>query len=125
MGTLQKEADMTKQEFVNWTAFTQQSQYQWKVDPIHNSKEDFLAHIGGKNGCFIMINKDEFIGLYKLSIGDYTGAIPHIGEATFMVKGINTFNSFEEIFDKMAQTLGKKFIGNVEAQWSPLVKVGE
>ncbi len=99
---------MTKQEFVNWTAFTQQSQHQWKIDPIHCKEEDFLAYIGGKNGVYCMINKED--SKFKMRIGDYQNAIPHIGEATFIVKGMSTFNSFDEAFNRLAGAVGHKLL---------------
>lgn len=97
---------MTKQEFINWTAFTQQNQHRWTIDPIHCKEDDFLVHIGGKNGVYCMINKED--GKFKMRIGDYRDAIPHIGEATFILKGMSTFDTFDAAFNRLTGAVGAK-----------------
>lgn len=70
---------MNKAEFNKWKKHTDSSQGEWLLDPIHNGKngQEYVFHRGGVDGQYISID------LGVVTIGDYNGAIPHIGEASF------------------------------------------
>jgi len=73
---------MNKAEFEEWKQHTEASKRTWTLDPIHNGQhgQDYLFHRGGIDGQFIEVTP---IGLIR--IGNYTGAVPHIGEAMIRV----------------------------------------
>ena len=72
---------MNKAEFEAWKQHTESSKRDWTLDPVHNGQngQDYLFHRGGVNGQFIMVS----LGLAK--IGNYEGALPHIGEASLQI----------------------------------------
>jgi len=93
---------MTKEEFNAWTEETKFSERNWRRDHItgDNSKlykehpewfkgkmkpvERELFYKGGTDGVFI-----EIIGDGTVTVGEYKGAVPHIGEALFIPKHTN------------------------------------
>jgi|LSPZ01.1.fsa_nt_gi hypothetical protein len=70
---------MTKPEFDAWTKETKFSENKWVRDIPHSGRETFYK--GGIDGVYIMIFEDGTV-----NVGEYKGAIPHIGEASFAVK---------------------------------------
>lgn len=76
---------MTHDEAQAWLAETRRSRTKWQVDLIHNEPHDTLIYKGGRKGQFVGIRTIE--GGTGVMIGTYTGAIPHIGEAAFSIKG--------------------------------------
>jgi hypothetical protein len=78
---------MTVGEFKAWEKRTATSVSDWQLDEIHNGdRGDYLFYRGGVNGKFIEISRH---GL--LMLGEYEGAIPHIGDATFHVRFTKQF----------------------------------
>ncbi len=71
---------MNKQEFKAWKAHTEASKYGWQLDPVHNGRngQNFLFHRGGVNGQFVEVCDGGLV-----TVGNYEGALPHIGEASF------------------------------------------
>jgi len=85
---------MNKAEFEAWKQHTESSKRDWTLDPVHNGQngQDYLFHRGGVNGQFIMVS----LGLAK--IGNYEGALPHIGEASFQILHSNEYGSDNDAF---------------------------
>jgi len=114
---------MTKAEFNAWTEETKFSERNWRRDHItgDNSKlyaehpewfkgkvkpvERELLYKGGENGVYI-----EIMGDGTVSVGEYTGAIPHIGEALFTPKHSNK----PMYHGKPAETLNEGFTAITE-----------
>ena len=88
---------MTAQEYENWSTYMRAQKGKWTVDPIHNGDDgrNFLA--------FVPSPEDETKGVYvqifedgRVSSGEYEGAIPHIGEASFRSHACSKFANFNE-----------------------------
>ena len=100
---------MTREEFDGWRAVTEASSYRWTEDEIRRlNGRGALYYIGGEDGCYIDIAKDG-----KVTVGTYEGAIPHIGEASFFVKGTKQLKDFNEGFEYAVKLGGKKFLGDM------------
>lgn len=98
---------MTKVEFDSWTKMTKFSEKAWVLDEntLHNYGE-YLFYKGGENGVYIEVRKDGIA-----SVGEYEGAIPHIGEAFFIVKHENKIASNREgALTKIIERLGLPFL---------------
>jgi len=121
---------MTKAEFDAWTKETKFSEKKWCRDFItgENSKlyashpewfrgrlqpvERELFYKGGVDGVYI-----EIAGDGTVNVGEYEGAIPHIGEAIFTVKHSNKpvyhgkpASSLNEGFAAITERLGLGFL---------------
>ena len=97
---------MTREEFDGWRSVTEASCFSWTEDPIKRlNNKGAMYYIGGEDGCYIDISKDG-----KVTVGTYEGAYPHIGEATFYVKGTRQLKDFNEAFEYAVKLGGKKFI---------------
>jgi hypothetical protein len=73
---------MNQKEFEGWKAVTESSAYRWVEDSIFRlNGRGAMYYTGGEDGIYMKISKDGI-----LELGDYEGALPHIGEATFTVK---------------------------------------
>jgi hypothetical protein len=72
---------MTPQEYQEWLKETQRSENRWQLDPIHTDTKlgTLFAYTGGVNGNYV------WVAASKVTIGTYSGAIPHIGEAEFKI----------------------------------------
>jgi hypothetical protein len=64
-----------------------------------------MYYTGGEDGVYMRISKDG-----SLEAGDYEGAFPHIGEATFTPVVTKQFNSFNEAFTAAMEAGGKQFL---------------
>jgi hypothetical protein len=97
---------MNEQEFVAWKAFTKESRYHWLEDGIYrlNGRGAFYF-TGGEDGLYIQIQKD---GVLK--IGDYKGAIPHIGEAMFQPFAVKQYTNFSMAFTAAMEIAGMPFL---------------
>ncbi len=73
---------MNKAEFEAWKQHTEATKYGWTLDPVHNGRngQNFLFHRGGVNGQFVEVCDGGLI-----QVGNYMGAMPHIGEAMMKV----------------------------------------
>lgn len=97
---------MDKKEFAAWKRQTDSSKYKWTVDEVtFYNKHDILIYKGGEDGHFIEIKKDG-----KMTIGLYEGAIPHIGEATFIQKGSKQFKTQDEAITRAIEAGGMYFL---------------
>lgn len=116
---------MDKKEFDAWTAETKFSERCWRRDYItgENSKlrarrmgdpsmEEELFYKGGEDGVYIEIR-----GNGTVTVGEYEGAIPHIGEAIFKVKHSNRplYNgkpaeTLSDGFTAITERLGLQFL---------------
>ena len=102
---------MNKQEFEAWKVHTEASNWGWSLDPIHNgiNQLDYLFYRGGENGQFIMLDAD-VDGIVTAKIGDYTGAIPHIGEAALQTHYSNEYGTFNDAFLALIHKGGLSFL---------------
>lgn len=81
---------MTQEEFDGWSRITALSREQWLMDQVTwENKQTLLAYKGGENGTYVRVEPDG-----RLEIGEYEGAIPHIGEALFHIELVNQFDTF-------------------------------
>ena len=97
---------MTKQEFEDWKAHTELSTHKWTLDPIHNGKngQNYLFHIGGCDGQYIIIDNGD------ITVGDYIGALPHIGEALFQPLYNKHFDDDNTAIKVLIETAGLSFL---------------
>lgn len=100
---------MTRDEYKNWQKQTIQSKNNWILDEVryHNTK-DFLFYTGGESGVYLQVSKD---GIAE--IGEYNGAIPHIGEAIFSRQHSRKLaDNADEALRIVTEKLGMKFLLN-------------
>lgn len=101
---------MTKPEYARWLAWTLSAAARWTVDPIHNGRNeaDLLIHKGSpETGAFINIRNGE------LSLGNYTDAVPHIGEAAFKVGAKRQFGSNADAIKYAIEHGGMTFLREI------------
>lgn len=101
---------MDKQEYTAWQAATKSSVTRWTVDEVQwlNHKR-IICYKGGENGVYIEADPDG-----KVTIGNYEGALPHIGEALFFPKHSKTMGQdASEAFGKVTEKLGLGFLMNL------------
>jgi hypothetical protein len=114
---------MTRNEFDAWIKETKFSERKWRRDYItgENSRlyaghpewfkcgvkpiERELFYKGGVDGVYIEIRGDGTV-----TVGEYEGAIPHIGEAVFTIKHSNK----PLYHGKPASTLSEGFVAITE-----------
>ena len=74
---------MTHAEIKAWLARPESSRNRWTEDEIFRlNGRGAKYYRGGENGIYMDIHKDG-----RLEIGEYDGALPHIGEACFQPMG--------------------------------------
>lgn len=100
---------MNQKELVYWQTVTANSCHRW-VEDVNTrlNGHGILYYTGGESGIFINIEVEG-----NLKIGTYEEAIPHIGEAIFVVKAEKKYNNFDEAFQTACQFLGKKFLADM------------
>lgn len=97
---------MTKNEFNAWKQVTEASRHHWVVDQTTlRNRRVHLIYKGGESGQFIEVTPEG-----KATIGDYVGAIPHIGEALFTPKHSRQFANGDEALAKVIEVMGLKFL---------------
>lgn len=96
---------MTEQEFRAWTEETARSTHHWRSDVIRESRGEYLFYRGGKNGRYIKIDQTG-----RLTMGDYEGAIPHIGEASFTISFEKQFEDRESAVKRILEAGGASFL---------------
>lgn len=70
---------MDQREFEHWQAVTSGSRHMWVEDAVTRMNgRGCLYYSGGESGIYMRITQDGM-----LQVGNYEGAIPHIGEALF------------------------------------------
>lgn len=74
---------MNRDQFQIWNREAQDAKGEWRMDVIHCKVEDLLAYkeVEPGLGYYLMVNN----GIVHL--GEYKGAVPHIGEAQFHMSG--------------------------------------
>lgn len=74
---------MTTKEYQLWMEEMERSESQWRLDEVtFSNRQEYLLFKGGaEKGVYISVDRNGIA-----SIGNYEGAFPHIGEATFTVK---------------------------------------
>ena len=102
---------MNKAEFEVWKQHTETSKNKWILDHIHDGvhSNTYLFYRGGVDGKFIQIDKD-VEGIVTAKIGNYEGAIPHIGEASFKTVYSNEFGSTNDAFLALVHRGGLTFL---------------
>ena len=97
---------MTKQEYEAWRKETEDSRFHWQTDPIMEANTGtLLFYKGGENGSFIEVTKDG-----KATIGNYAGAVPHIGEALFTPKHVRQFTDQNTALARLIERMGIPFL---------------
>ena len=86
---------MNKAEFEAWKNETSLSKKQWILDQVHNGENSpqHLFYRGGENGQYVSVLRGH------VAIGNYEGAVPHIGEAFFKPLYTKEFDSTKEAFE--------------------------
>ena len=99
---------MTLQEFKAWKAETAKSRGRWLLDPVNCGERgrDMLFYRGGESGKFVSIDAAGGVRL-----GDYDGAVPHIGEAFFVVKAEKRYANRDEAIARMVEAGGLQLLG--------------
>lgn len=97
---------MNQKELESWQAVRASSTHKWVEDSIFRlNGRGAMYYTGGEDGIYMEISKDG-----TLELGDYEGALPHIGEAIFTVKAQKQCAGFDEAFQIACQIGGKKFL---------------
>lgn len=96
---------MTEEEFRGWTEVTERSAQHWQSDLIAESRDEYLFYRGGNNGLYIAIDRTG-----HLRLGDYEGAIPHIGEASFKITFQKQFDNREAAVKRILEAGGADFL---------------
>jgi hypothetical protein len=99
---------MNKEEFKSWSDRTKLSERGWQSDDIHNGQKgrDLLLYKGGSSGTYIRVTQDG-----TAEVGEYSDAVPHIGEAMFLKKHSNKLSSnLDDAFGRLCERLGIGFL---------------
>ncbi len=97
---------MDKRELEYWQSVTEHSTYRWTEDSIIRlNSGEHLYYIGGENGHYMRLSQDG-----KLTVGNYEGAYPHIGEAVFYLRAEHQYLNINEAFQAACQLGGAKFL---------------
>ncbi len=97
---------MDQREWESWQSVTASSVHKWVEDEIFRlNGRGAMYYTGGEDGSYMKITNDGM-----LELGIYEGALPHIGEAFFTVKGQKKYRDFNNAFQTACQIGGKKFL---------------
>lgn len=100
---------MDQREFKHWQAVTSSSQYMWVEDVVTRlNGRGCLYYTGGESGIYMRITQEG-----TLQVGNYEGAIPHIGEALFRPGAERKCGSFNEAFQQACELGGRKFLADM------------
>lgn len=88
---------MTQHEHDEWIRATKASEGKWAKDPIHSQRGNLFLYKGGCVGMFIEVDHSG-----GMTIGTYTDALPHIGEASFRSIHTRQFNSHTHAREHLA-----------------------
>lgn len=107
------------QDYANWIRFMKASRGRWTVDPIHNGVDrDLIAFVGksedGTAGVYVSVDDDG-----KAQAGDYEGALPHIGDATFTPRWEHKYEDKDAAIARLSERLGVNFLMGVMFGQSP------
>lgn len=97
---------MTQNEFKAWLTVTDASKTTWTVDTVtlHN-RGTYLIYRGGEAGQYVEIDETG-----KLQLGEYFGAMPHIGEAVFRTTFTRQFANQQAALQRCFEVGGKDFL---------------
>ena len=111
---------MTHEEVKAWLARTESSRNRWTEDEIFRLNGHGVKYYrGGESGKYVEIHQDG-----RLEIGEYDGAIPHIGEAFFQPVVRKRYEDFDTAFKKAAEFVGADFPAAVQEQSDDLYDQG-
>ena len=97
---------MTNQDIEMWMRFTESSRFQWRSDPIFESRGEYMFFYGGsKVGVYMHIDKTG-----TMTLGEYQDAVPHIGDALFCAHGEVPYRSQDEAFQHAVTIGGCRFL---------------
>ena len=102
---------------------TESSQFKWVEDEIYRlNGHGAMYFTGGEDGVYMRIQKDGV-----LEAGNYEGAFPHIGEATFKPVVTKQFDSFSEAYKSAMEAGGKQFMVDMfsGSEPQPLIKASK
>ncbi len=96
---------MTRGEFEDWKRITERSTNKWTLDEVtQHNRGSYLFYKGGIDGNYIRVENG------RASIGNYEGALPHIGEACFIELYANTFENNDVAIQRLIETGGLPFL---------------
>lgn len=110
---------MTNNEFVAWVKFGYLRRGLWTIDQVHDgsSTKDLLIYRSYPDdqtaGIFFRITTNG-----QFHAGRYTGALPHIGEASFSTKTFKKFASKNEAIKYAIESVGIRFLMEIYPNWS-------
>ena len=102
---------MDQTEFDGWVRQMKADRGRWSIDPIHDGQNgrDFLAyrpsHSDHTRGLYFNVSSTG-----ELRTGNFEGAVPHIGEASFRVFWSKKFADQNEAITKMIERIGARFV---------------
>jgi len=103
---LPPERSESEQNFAAWMAVTKSSEHRWVEDEIYRlNGRGAMYYTGGEDGIYLRIQADG-----TLEAGNYEGAFPHIGEATFMPVVTKEYDSYSAAFQAAMEAGGKQFM---------------
>jgi hypothetical protein len=100
---------MDTNEHEAWMAFMRSRRGLWTIDPIHNGRgaARLLAFCPAEGdaskGVYIELNRDG-----ACHAGDYSEAIPHIGDACFQPRWRHTFASYANGLEAVMGRIGAR-----------------
>lgn len=100
---------MDQREFEHWQAVTSSSQHMWVEDAVARlNGRGCLYYTGGESGIYMRITQEG-----TLQVGNYEGAVPHIGEALLGPGAERKCGSFNEAFQQACELGGRKFLADM------------
>jgi hypothetical protein len=102
---------MDSKEFHAWLDFQKQNSGKWTVDPIHNGESSNSLL------CYVAKPDDPGTGIYinvgqngDWACGQFTGAIPHMGEALYVPSIWGKAGDFKAALSHLGNRLGLSFL---------------
>ena len=100
---------MDQREFEHWQAVTSGSRHMWVEDAVTRMNgRGCLYYSGGESGIYMRITQEG-----TLQVGNYEGAVPHIGEALLGPGAERKCGSFNEAFQQACELGGRKFLADM------------
>ena len=102
---------MNEQEYKAWAKHQMKNVGHWQVDPIHNGENGarYLVYVTRPDdpacGVYVDITPQGF-----LSMGTFEGALPHMGEATYIPRKGLSCKSFDQAVQVAAEHMGLTFL---------------
>lgn len=102
---------MTQNEQQAWADYMKSCRGKWSLDPIHNGTH------GKGHLFFVLRDAAAGAGTYvtidpagKADAGEFTGAIPHMGEACYRSRWSKQFENQSDAFARLVERLGIGFL---------------